>query len=79
MYSSKSAVIKYQSLLFEIVEITFIKVYLSPNIPSLIAWNTFCNCGGMYLSGLVVDMIFLSSLIFSTLAPKMKIFSSPTS
>ncbi len=79
MYSSKSALNKYQSLLFEIVEITFIKMSLSPNIPSRIAWKTFWSEAGIYLSGLLVDILTLRLYIFSTLAPKIKIFYAPTS
>jgi len=58
MYDSKSDDTKYQSLLLEIVVIRLIKIYLSPNIPYLMTWNTLCNDAGMYLSGLLVDITF---------------------
>jgi hypothetical protein len=65
---------RYQSLLFEIVEMTFIKTYLYPNMPYLIHWNTFCRELGIYLSGLLVDITFLRLSISSTLAPKINMF-----
>lgn len=42
------------------------------------AWMTFLSCGGTYSSELVVSILCLRGSISSTLAPKMKIFSSPT-
>jgi len=50
-----------------------------PKVPDLIACITFLSEAGVYSYGLVVDIFCLSGSISSTLAPKMKIFSSPTS